>query len=107
MNHRTHPGHRILAILLTVVLAVSLLPLSVLAGQEDGYHDPAEHWMNAGNRTNELDANAVVTHETYYCYACIPRAVVIFTSRTLVSKVRLVLTFETQQVSSDAALAVR
>ena len=31
---------------------------------------PAEHWMTANNRTNELDVNAVVTHETFNCCVC-------------------------------------
>ena len=70
MKNHTHPSHRILALLLTFILAMSLLPTSAFAGQADEYHDPAEHWLNAGNRTNELDANAIVTHETYYCYVC-------------------------------------
>ena len=61
MKNRTHPSHRILALLLTFILAMSLLPTSAFAGQADEYHDPAEHWLNAGNRTNELDANAVIT----------------------------------------------
>ena len=54
---------------LTVVMLFSLIP-TAFAGQESGYHDPAEHWMQANDRTNELDANAVVTHETFQCYVC-------------------------------------
>ena len=54
---------------LTVVMLFSLLP-TAFAGQENPYHDPAEHWMQANDRTNELDANAVVTHETFQCYVC-------------------------------------
>ena len=34
------------------------------------YHDPAEHWQEALNRTNELDANSVVTRETFNCCVC-------------------------------------
>ena len=55
---------RALSLLLAVVLCMGLI-LSAFAAQENGYHDPAEHWLTANNRTNELDANAVVTHETF------------------------------------------
>ena len=61
---------RLTALLLVLVMLTSILAVPASAGQEDGYHDPAEHWLDAGSRTNELDANAVVTHETYYCWAC-------------------------------------
>ena len=40
------------------------------AAQENGYHDPAEHWQEANDRTNELDVNATVTHETFQCREC-------------------------------------
>ena len=61
---------RVLALLLAVLMTLALLPTTALAGQEDGYHDPAERWMNAVNRTNELDVNATVTYETFHCSAC-------------------------------------
>lgn len=48
---------------------MGMLP-SAFAAQENGYHDPAEHWLTANDRTNELDANAVVTHETFTCCVC-------------------------------------
>ncbi len=54
-----------LAMLLVSVSVMSLFAVPAFAGQEDGYHDPAERWMNASNRTNELDVNATVTHETF------------------------------------------
>ena len=54
---------------LAVVMLFSLLP-TAFAGQENPYHDPAEHWMQANDRTNELDANAVVTVETFTCGEC-------------------------------------
>lgn len=66
-NHRF--PRRALSLLLAVVLCMGLIP-SAFAAQENGYHDPAEHWLTASNRTNELDANAVVTHETFYCCVC-------------------------------------
>ena len=49
---------------------MSMLPSAVFAAQPTTYRDPAEHWMNAGSRTNELDINAVVSHETFYCFSC-------------------------------------
>lgn len=57
---------KLLAIILALALCVGLLP-TAFAAQENGYHDPAEHWLTANNRTNELDANAVVTQETFKC----------------------------------------
>ena len=59
----------LLASLLAVAMLFSLMP-TAFAGQEDGYHDPAEHWQEALNRTNELDANSVVTIETFHCCVC-------------------------------------
>ena len=58
-----------MALLLALVLCVGMMP-SAFAAQEDNYHDPAEHWMEALNRTNELDANSVVTIETFNCCEC-------------------------------------
>lgn len=49
---------------------MSMLPSAAFAAQPTTYRDPAEHWMNAGSRTNELDINAVVSHETFYCHSC-------------------------------------
>lgn len=51
-------------------MALSMFGVTASAAQENHYHDPADHWLTANNRTNELDANAVVTHETFYCYIC-------------------------------------
>lgn len=61
---------RLLALFLAVLTVFSLLSTSAFAAQEDNYHDPAEHWLTASNRTNELDANATVTHETFTCAVC-------------------------------------
>ena len=55
-------SRRALAMLLTLTLCLSLVP-SAFAAQQNSYHDPAEHWMQASNRTNELDVNSVVTRE--------------------------------------------
>lgn len=43
---------------------------SAFAAQVNSYHDPVEHWISAIDRTNELDVNAVITHETFLCHVC-------------------------------------
>lgn len=58
-----------MALLLSLVLCIGLVP-SALAAQQNSYHDPAEHWQEANNRTNELDSNATITHETFTCGEC-------------------------------------
>ena len=68
MKHK--PCCRAAAMLLAVLMILSLFSGTALAAQEDPYHDPAKHWLDAANRTNELDANAVVTHETFFCAEC-------------------------------------
>ena len=60
---------RLTALLLAVIMCISMVP-SAFAAQEDAYHDPAEHWISTMNRTSELDSNAVVTRETFYCGVC-------------------------------------
>lgn len=60
---------RLIALLLTLVMCVGMVP-TAFAAQQNSYHDPAEHWLTANNRTNELDVNAVVTHETFNCGVC-------------------------------------
>lgn len=63
-------GTRAVAMLLSAMTAFSTFPVSAGAAQVNSYHDPAEHWMQASGRTNELDVNAVVTHETFNCGVC-------------------------------------
>ena len=63
-------AHRMMAMLLALVMICSLVTTTAFASQEDNYHDPADRWLNAANRTNELDANATVTHETFTCAVC-------------------------------------
>ena len=58
-----------LALLLAAALCVGMTP-GAFAAQENSYHDPAEHWQEADNRTNELDVNATITHETFQCREC-------------------------------------
>ncbi len=49
---------------------MSQLRSTASAAQQNSYHDPVEHWQQASNRTNELDVNSIVTHETFYCATC-------------------------------------
>ena len=56
--------------LLAAITVFSMVPVSAGAAQQNGYHDPTEHWIQASGRTNELDINAVLTHETLYCSVC-------------------------------------
>ncbi|MBQ7636777.1 MAG: hypothetical protein IJS80_05665, partial [Lachnospiraceae bacterium] len=71
MNTKNHYGHRrVLALFLAAMTLMSLFTIPAQAVQPAAYRDPAEHWMSAGSRTNELDVNAVVSHETFHCYDC-------------------------------------
>ena len=69
MNKRHILPRRVTAMLLTLVLCLGMIPMAS-AAQQNSYHDPAEHWQQASNRTNELDVNSIVTHETFYCATC-------------------------------------
>ena len=69
MNKKSFFSHRVLAMLLTLALCLGMIP-TASAAQQNSYHDPVEHWQQASNRTNELDVNAIVTHETFYCATC-------------------------------------
>ena len=63
-------GKRAAAMLLAAITVFSMVPVSAGAVQQNSYHDPTEHWIQASGRTNELDINAVLTHETLYCSVC-------------------------------------
>ena len=69
MKVKFHLPRRVVSLLLALALCLSVMP-TAFAGQENGYHDPAEHWLTANNRTNELDANSTVTRETFTCAEC-------------------------------------
>lgn len=69
MNQNHTISRRAVAMLLTLILCLGMAP-SAFAAQQNSYHDPAEHWLTANNRTNELDANSVVTRETFQCGEC-------------------------------------
>ena len=64
MKHR-----RLISAFLTFALCLGMIP-TVSAAQQNSYHDPAKHWQQASNRTNELDVNSIVTHEAFYCATC-------------------------------------
>ena len=69
MKHPFHVRRKATALLLALSVLCSLT-LPAFAAQQNSYHDPAEHWQEALNRTNELDANSVVTVETFNCCVC-------------------------------------
>lgn len=48
MNIHHHTPRRLMALVLALVLCIGMVP-SAFAAQEDNYHDPAEHWMEALN----------------------------------------------------------
>lgn len=60
---------RAFALLLTLALCLGMLP-TAFAAQGVDYYDPAERWVTSSNRTNELDANAIVSRETFHCCDC-------------------------------------
>ena len=60
---KNHYSRRALALLLTLVMCVGMIP-TAFAAQQNSYHDPAS------NRTNELDVNSVVTRGTFKCGEC-------------------------------------
>ncbi len=60
----------VISMLLAVVLIAGTVPVSVFAAQSNTYVDPADNWLKTNNRTNELDANAVVTSGAQYCHVC-------------------------------------
>lgn len=59
MKEHSH-SRRALALLLAVVLCFSLIP-TAFAAQQNSYHDPAEHWLSANDRTNEVESFAAVS----------------------------------------------
>ena len=66
-KHRIHRSA--LALFLVLLMALSSVP-TAFAAQQDSYHDPAEHWQEALNRTNELDSNSHLSVETFFCAEC-------------------------------------
>lgn len=60
----------IMATALCMALLFGNLYFSVYAAQSNEYVDPADNWLTASGRTNELDMNATTTYETQYCLVC-------------------------------------
>ena len=70
MNTKHFSMKSVISMLLAVVLIAGTVPVSVFAAQSNTYVDPADNWLKTNNRTNELDANAVVTSGAQYCHVC-------------------------------------
>ena len=51
-------------------MLMTLMPTVTFASQASDYVDPADIWLKANGRTNELDLNATTTYETSYCTVC-------------------------------------
>ena len=60
----------VLSALLAAVFLLGSAPQMTFAAQSSEYTDPADNWLKANGRTNELDANATTTYETGYCTVC-------------------------------------
>lgn len=62
---------RILSGIMAAGMTLSLIPsITTYAAQSNEYVDPADVWIEANGRTNELDINATTTYETVYCPVC-------------------------------------
>lgn len=62
---------KVMSGVMAFAVSASLIPtFSVKAAQSNEYVDPADVWMSANGRTNELDMNATTTYETQYCPVC-------------------------------------
>ena len=66
MNLSKAHSRRLLSLLLALALCLGMVP-STLAAQGVNYYDPAERWVTSSNRTNELDANDIVSREKFHC----------------------------------------
>ncbi len=60
----------IISALLSVSMLISAAPTIIYAAQSNEYVDPADVWIEAVGRTNELDVNATITYETAHCEVC-------------------------------------
>lgn len=69
MRQRNKRVKSITAMLLAAVMLIGSMPVA-MAAQSNEYVDPADKWLSASGRTNELDVNATVTYETSYCCVC-------------------------------------
>lgn len=71
MKLRKFSFKSVISMLIVCVMVIGMLPtMGVFAAQTSEYIDPAENWLTANGRTNELDVNANTTYETQYCCVC-------------------------------------
>lgn len=66
---KNHYSRRALALLLTLVMCVGMIPTAFCRPAEQ-LPRPRRALVQASGRTNELDANSVVTRETFKCGEC-------------------------------------
>lgn len=69
MKFRNKAKH-ILSAALSAVMLLGSMPTLTFAAQVNEYVDPADIWVSANGRTNELDFNATITQETGWCPVC-------------------------------------
>lgn len=69
MKTRNKAKH-ILSAALSAVMLLGGMPTFTYAAQVNEYIDPADVWVSANGRTNELDFNATITQETGWCTVC-------------------------------------
>ena len=59
----------VVSLLIVCMMIIGMVP-TTFAAQDNEYVDPADSWVVANGRTNELDMNATTTYETQYCAEC-------------------------------------
>jgi len=64
-----HNFKSVISLLIACMMIIGMVP-TTFAAQSNEYVDPADVWMSANGRTNELDINATTTYETQYCFEC-------------------------------------
>lgn len=64
-----HNLKSVISLLIVCMMIIGMVP-TAFAAQDNEYVDPADSWVVANGRTNELDMNATTTYETQYCFSC-------------------------------------
>ena len=59
----------VVSLLIVCMMIIGMVP-TTFAAQDNEYVDPADSWLTANGRTNELDFNATITQETSWCTVC-------------------------------------
>ena len=59
----------VVSLLIVCMMIIGMVP-TTFAAQDNEYVDPADSWLSANGRTNELDMNSTTTYETQHCYEC-------------------------------------